>query len=118
MLAIRRCASVRLSAELRLACSCPSPSVGCLSRADQNGEVGFAPLLNRPCKAQRRVQRGDRHELALPRNYNSGARGTGSSNPLCSSGESGELSVPKRRSPICRSDTSTLGPRGAVAAHA
>jgi hypothetical protein len=44
--------------------------------------------------------------------------GTESSNPLPSSGESGELSVPKRRSPICRSDTSALGPRGAVAAHA
>jgi hypothetical protein len=67
MLAIRRCAGRfgsgrAFSAELRLACSCPSPSVGCLSRADQNGEVGFAPPLNRSCKAQRREQRGDRQD--------------------------------------------------------
>src|SRR6266404_7438389 len=34
--------------------------------------------------------------------------GTSGSNPFCSSRESGELSVPKRRSPICRCDTSSL----------
>jgi hypothetical protein len=33
-------------------------------------------------------------ELAFPRNYNLGARGTGSSNPLCSSEESANFGIP------------------------